>query len=388
MASVTKQIKGNSFIGSSLQFIGNLGDFSNNSVAYSTLSIDTNTSTITNNKFEQTSVFNLTNNDGLIDSNFCSNSNFTIGSNTGDIKDNSFSQKSTVTIDDNQSNINSITTIHSVFNVAQNLGDIDDNEIVRNSTLSVTSNLAGAVIRFNSISNESSLTIGNNLGRIGTKNTFDGYGSGNIFTDKTTVNITNLTVNAQFFANEIYTSTINIVTLKSNIALCQMKYTEITFDVDSAFSKLNLNGAVYGGVGYSVNQAFGEGEFVKGNGSIKAFLDCSDPLIYDTLTNTLNIPAELRDFAGIYVLNNSNGIQIDKILGMSANVDTTFYNDFGSSTDFTIVAVGSGVAGNIIANTTIPSGLFTMVFRSAGQDYIKLKKLGNLNGMVEYGIFV
>jgi hypothetical protein len=97
-------------------------------------------------------------------------------------------------------------------------------------------------------------------------------------------------------------------------------------------------------------------------------------------------------FGGIYILTNANGLQINKILNLSSIFETTFRISFGTTT-FITTGVGAVIGVGEIVSTYSPAPYsFNLVYRTKGDDYIKIKQqniaLTDTNEVTEVGLFL
>jgi hypothetical protein len=126
------------------------------------------------------------------------------------------------------------------------------------------------------------------------------------------------------------------------------------------------------------------GTSVNGNATTLWTLDFNDATVWNSGTNTLTIPTGLQKIMGVYVLQNTGGASVNKIVNLSTQFPTTFKS---GNQSFTIrsVAVGGAVTNEIISDL----GVFNYVlsFRANGNDYITLIKNGTLNGVQDNIIY-
>ena len=118
-------------------------------------------------------------------------------------------------------------------------------------------------------------------------------------------------------------------------------------------------------------------------------LDISNPLIYDSITQTLTFPTELEFVSGIvYLINSTAPFTIAKIVGglNASNGSMKFFNQSGNNVRFSTQAVGIAVADEIISN--LGAVTFTIVDRTNGADSIDIRRLGNLLGVELVNIYI
>jgi len=84
---------------------------------------------------------------------------------------------------------------------------------------------------------------------------------------------------------------------------------------------LNVNSLLFGFSGI----------LAKGISTLQYNLDLNNPLIYDSATNTLTIPATMEMFFGEFILQNANGQIIDFVVNLSTLFPTTFKLDNSAS---------------------------------------------------------
>lgn len=151
----------------------------------------------------------------------------------------------------------------------------------------------------------------------------------------------------------------------------------IRIDINSGqLIRLITYKAVFGTLLLSNNRSFNGGVYSVGNLSIAVELDCSNPVIFDSGLNKLTIPPELKEFAGIFILNNASGITIEYIVDLNNIGEQTFYSNGGS---VTIKTQAVGFAGNGIISSRVPPYSFVLVYRANGNDFIKIIRNVNIN---------
>jgi len=268
----------------------------------------------------------------------------------------------------------------------RNDGIIQQNYIQNGSEIRIQENSASGVVTKNTLDSNSiiAVTIINNgiIGDGGVK------GESNLLQNSTGFNMQTIPVGKQIFRNSFIGCEIQILLFDGGISNCIMSNTEITLASMNSHTLvgLDLTLAGLGSGGYILPQTFSLGQYIKGNGSIKANLDCSDPSIYDLPTQKLTIPTNLGAFAGIFVLTNASGLIINKIVNLTDQFATTFQNDAGS-TSFNITGVGVAVAYDIIGDASTPP-VVTINFRLNGTDSVLMQSKGFVNGITEQNIYV
>lgn len=237
----------------------------------------------------------------------------------------------------------------SVVDITTNSGDFQYNKF-QNSTLGITTNL-GSIKNNNLI--KSTLNISNNgIASIIHNNTFLAESSV-IVTGSALRNFENNQLNNSQFSFVTMQGTIeNLITLNA-------VWTVTTSD--------NLNGT-------SVN----------GNSTTQWTLDFTDATIWNSGTNTLTIPTGLQNIIGVYVLQNTGGASINKIVNLSTQFPTTFKS---GNQAFTIrsVAIGGAVTNEIISD--LGANNYVLSYRINGNDYITLIKNGTFNGVQDHIIY-
>ena len=267
-----------------------------------------------------------------------------------------------------------------------NAGEILGNVIQNNSGIYMATNsITGRIVSM-IISNHSFLQIITiNNGTIG-----DGgvKGLGVTLENATDLIFDTFIAGSTIHSCKFSSSKININLVDGSIANCLMDATLITLSAMNTRTLVNLTlkNAELGSAGFGLPETFENGEYIKGNGSIIATLDCSDPTIYDPATQTLTIPLNFNKFAGQFVLKNANGIVIDKLINTNDLFASKFTNDNGS-TQFNIQPVGVALINQIIGNASAPP-VATIVNRINGQDSILTENLGTLRGVIELNIYV
>ena len=267
-----------------------------------------------------------------------------------------------------------------------NDGNITNNYIQNGSKIIIEKNSASGIITKNTLDNNSILEVTiENSGIIG-----DGgvKGESNLLQNSTSFNMQTIPVGKAIFRNSFIGCKIQISLFDGGMSNCVMNYSDITLASmnSNTLVGLNLTLASLGSGGYVLPQTFSLGQYIKGNGSIKANLDCSDITIYDLPTQTLTIPLNLGGFAGIFVLTNASGKTINKIVNLSDQFATTILNNSGA-TSFNITGVGVAVADEIIGDAGTPP-VVTINFRLNGTDSIFIQSNGFFNGLIKQNIYI
>lgn len=140
-----------------------------------------------------------------------------------------------------------------------------------------------------------------------------------------------------------------------------------------------------GNFGFSI----GTGIVENGITTTSIQLDLNDLTIYDPITFTLTIPAELEYLSGEVILTNATGITtINKIQGgLNQSLGAMrFINQSGFNVIFNTQAVGIAVADEIISNLGATS--YSIVERVNGSDSIFLRRLGGVLGVEQVYIYI
>ena len=266
---------------------------------------------------------------------------------------------------------NNIVSGESVFTINNNLvignpsylPSIFQNEIIERSVVGIATN--SGVFQYNSFKISSS-SITTNLGSIKNNKlinstlTIANNGSASVVHNNTFLAESSLVVTGtalrNFENNQLNNSQFSFVTMQGaieNLITLNAVWTITTSD--------------------SIN-----GTSVNGNATTLWILDFADPTVWNSGTNTLTIPTGLQNIMGIYVLQNTGGAVIRKIVNLSVQFPTTFKS--GNQT-FTIrsVAVSGAVTNEIISDLGVNN--YVLTFRANGNDYITLMKNGTLNGV-------
>lgn len=350
------------------------------------------TESFTLNKVEF-SQLTFTKNDLIAPGSFVHNniahSNITNVSYQGSLTYNIFENATSTLI--NQSRIGVIgynTVRNSTITITDNTSTILNNEIVENSSFSVTQNTASFsnnAIRFNS-----AVTLGINTSTI-ENNEFNSASQLNL------ANNINLVLNNYFFNTTFTSSVIQRGRLIGNtwntsvlsIGDCNGNITDNTFKNSSVtISTLSVaiseNQVTNGNLNVSnCTTAISGGIYIEGVSTMRYVLDLNDPTIFNA--GTLTIPNGLAFFFGEYTLQNCAGQNITKIVNTNPDVPVRFLPD-ANTVIFTRTAVGAAVANDIIASTAVAN--WTLTYRINGNDSIQLRRLGNLNGVIETEIYV
>ena len=407
----------NNFVGCELSLILQECDFSKNNISYSKLTLDKTSGTFVKNNITLSNL-NLTSTAGVENNNSIYNSSGTItnlgnllnnviinssisitenavgasfsanlidfstvniSSNRYLITNNSLNNGSTITIEVNDVNAEIIrnTLEYSSISVSLiNSGVISQNYLKQESALIVATNEVGATITYNSIENSSNINLTTN------KNIFGSLSNkpGNVFSNSTI----NIDSSENYFSENNFYNT-NFYILKSygawSLNTLNHCYIEISSTNNGTFDNLFLNKATFL-IGTN-NENFHNGSFIfRTIASNKVSLDCSDGNIYDLGTQTLTIPSQFTDFVGVFTLINCSGITIDKIIGLSINIECTFYSLDGTVT-FNRTPVAT-ISTNQMAAAFVTIAN-TITYRATVNDFIKILNQGTYNVITEKG---
>lgn len=280
------------------------------------------------------------------------------------------------------------TIVNSVLTISDNSASVIYNEVVNDSFLIVTQNTG--TIKNNSIRLNSTLNLGTNSSLV-QYNQLDSQSQLNL------TNNTNLVLNNDFYKttftsitiqsgrltdNTLSTSTINIANCNGNFSLNEFKNTSVTIlTLSVSFSENHVNNG-------SLNltnciNAIDGGIYIEGISTMRFVLDLNDPTIFNA--GTLTIPNGVAFFFGVYTLQNCAGQNITKIVTNNFEVPIRFYPD-ANTIIFTRTAVGAAVANDIIASTAVAN--WTLTYRVNGNDSLQIRRLNNLNGVIETEIYV
>ena len=270
--------------------------------------------------------------------------------------------------------------------IQDNKGAVRENCLQNASYFDINVNDTLGLIRYNQLNNFSFIQVTTtNQGSIG-----DGTPKGiaNTLNNVSSFVFDTFTAGRSVYQNVLNGSSVQIDLVDGSLGFNNFDSSKIVLASMNAHTIVgtSLKNGSLGTTGYVLPQTFSGGQFVDGNGSIKANLDCSNPAIYDLATTTLTIPAELSSFAGVYTLQNANGIIITKIVGLYDRFQTTINNDFGT-TKFGVVSVGVAVAHEIIGDASVPA-LININYRINGTDSIFVTALGTLCGITGTNLYV
>jgi len=150
-------------------------------------------------------------------------------------------------------------------------------------------------------------------------------------------------------------------------SLVETKKKEVLSDIQSKFINNTINNGgvtiehllhdfysctIDFGCVYEIATTIGKSEYkkaTKGYSDFEVELDMSDPTIYDLASKTLTIPTLYRYYIGVFSLNNSNGLIVEKIVGTSTIYPVIFkvLTDAGNAT-FTAVPIISTTLNTIV----------------------------------------
>lgn len=361
----------NSVSDSNMIIATNSGEISLNTIKNVTSTIFINNNEVKENTFTNLPAFNIQNNTGFYNGNIIENCGVTgIGLlNAGIVTNNTVFNAKSFLINTNsvarEISANYVNT--SLFFVATNNGDIIGNNISSSSSFTVTLN--NLIVNNCFVSNASFLTIITNNGSIGV----DANPKGLTITNGSSMTLTTVTANGfvSGVALDSY-SIVDIGTLDITFDNCSLfntglKLLTTTFG-SGTIEKLNCANVKFGSISFNLTEDL-TGTSMNGNSTVSFTLDCSDPLVYDLLSQTLTISTDIAGFIGNYVLTNAAGLTITKIVNLTTNWNSIFEPDNGTVT-FQSVAVGGAVVNNIVSQ----NGAFNylVVYRAIGSDYIQM----------------
>lgn len=325
----------------------NAGIFYGNTVITCQLSGVINNGTITNNVFEKLKNLIIIQNNGKIFLNkFILGSFLITNANSGEINNNIVNDSS-LNVDFNDVNgkiEHNQATNNSSFIITTNKAIINSNGVDNNGKLIIIDNQNGAGVEGFNILNNSNCTLELVQTQIG----FGVEAKGVIISNGSTVQINKFFPLApRFFGNTITNGSnifIESFTGTSEFLLNNIDSTSfITTDLNGKkFIKNLLKDVEFGN---SITLPPLPNDVIKktamsGNSTILFELDCSNPLIYNLVTQTLTIDISLKEIGGVYRLRNANGLTISKIDGLNGNWTTEFYNASG-----TTIFQGVAIAG-------------------------------------------
>lgn len=264
-----------------------------------------------------------------------------------------------------------------------NTGNIISNTLVADSSVIIQNNVAPGFIGYNTLTNQSSITITDNTGIIGNN-------SESNYLNNSTINISNNSVD--IVLNKMFDSIIEINNINTGIFVGNFlqRNSQIRCDSNSGnFQNLNLFQCNFGSLVFTNITNFFNGTYEFGSQSIAITLDCSDPAIYDLATTALTIPLAYKEFGGIYTLLNANALIITNIFNLSTTGEQTILNSAGETTTFTTSAVAGVVGGGELISSLAPTPYnIVLIGRLLGSDEFKVFCKQNVNQVTEVNIFV
>lgn len=280
------------------------------------------------------------------------------------------------------------TVQNSTVTVTLNTSVITYNQIINDSFLIVTQNSSN--IKNNYVNQNSNLTIGINSGTINynflnSASTLNLANNSNLFINNEFINGSFVCATSQLSRvnnNEIHDSTVTIPTCNGNVQFNIFKRTTVTItNLSVAISETQATEATLSAT--TLSQAITGGIYIEGFATIPYVLDLNDAAIFNA--GTLTIPSGLASFFGVYTLQNCSGQNITKIVTNNSNNPIRFLP--GSNTVvFRTTGVGFAVSNDIIESNTIST--YGLTYRVNGNDSILIKRLGNLNGIIEAEIYL
>lgn len=277
---------------------------------------------------------------------------------------------------------------NSTFIIIDNSNSILYNQVINGSDFRVSLNtglISNNLIQFSSIFNigTNSSNIENNqlnsFSQLNLNNNANLYLNNYIFDSQITCVVIQ---NGRFIGNTFNNSFLTINTSNANISDNSFKNTAITIvNLTVAISENQVNNGTLNINSLSV--AIDGGIYIDGIATTKYVLDLNDPSIFNA--GTLTIPNSIASFFGVYTLQNCAGQNITKIVNPNSDVPIRFLPD-ANTIILTRTAVGAAVANDIIASAAVVN--WTLTYRINGNDSIQLRRLGNLNGVIETEIYV
>jgi hypothetical protein len=277
---------------------------------------------------------------------------------------------------------------NSTANVSLNTSLIVYNEVINDSFLTITSNID--TIKNNYLGANSNMTIGTNsstinYNRLESASTLNLASNSNLLTN-------NLLFKSSFtfataktsrvYDNSLQDTTITIPTCNGNINVNRFKNTTIAITTLSAsISEIQVTNGNLNTT--TITTAISGGIYLEGIATTAYVLNLSDAAVFNA--GTLTIPNGLANFFGVYTLQNCSGQNISKISTINSKVPIRFLPD-ANTVIFTRTAIGAATSNDIVASTA--TATWTLTYRTNGNDSIQLRRLGNLNGVIETEIYV
>ena len=365
----------------------NSGNISNNILESFTLTAFNNSGDFTGNQITNIRTFTITSNTGTIVNNIIFGGSFIINiDNLGSIGNNNLFNSS-LTIDTNSAtgSVEANEISSSQVTLANNNGEFNYNNVLQDSFIQITTQIrASGILTYTLITEKSQLIIDDLIGTIGSAV----KGKGNTISGNSVVTIGEYGLLSQFYANTIAQATILTVTTFngviafSSINSCEFYFNSLALNTIQAG---NFSTVTIGNLGLTYNlQSSIQGETaILGLSTVPFTLDCSDPTIYNGGTQTLTIPSDIALIGGVYTLTNAGGITITKIISLSNEWRTTFFND-NAITTFQSNAIAGAVATDIVSSSG--GGAFSVVYRALGQDSMVIRSRQNLAVVKESNI--
>jgi hypothetical protein len=260
----------------------------------------------------------------------------------------------------------------STFSVDLNQGYISYNILSQKSILSILSISSLVNFKYNTFCNNTNVTIDIVNSDFG----LDTKGFSNTF-ENCTININQFL--GKIYANSFKTTTLVVDTFDGEIAECNfLNLTTIIIDLMNGYFIRNIisNKCALGDSAFQMYESYGLGSRLSDTNTIYVTLDCSDPLIYNSITQTLSIPSRFSQWGGVFILNNANGLNILKINNCDTKFNYTFKISTGSTT-FTTTSVSTAVADELISNLTAPATITLNYFgANTTSDYLVVENSG------------
>jgi hypothetical protein len=258
---------------------------------------------------------------------------------------------------------------NSVIGTPSYLPTIFQNEIIDLSVVNIIKN--SGTFQYNKFQNSSS-SITTNLGGIKNNNLI-----------KSTLNVY-YNDSASVIYNNTFLAESSLIVTDSALRIFennQFNNSQFTFRImQGSIENLLLLNAVYNvDTSESIN-----GTSVNGNSTTQWTLDFTDSTIWNSGTNTLTIPTGLQNIIGVYVLQNTGGASVHKIVNLSTQFPTVFKGG-NQNVTFRSVQIASATTDNIISDQGNHN--YNLVYRINGNDYITLIKNGTFNAVQDHIIY-
>ena len=361
----------------------NTGKIVNNILENFTITAFDNSSDFIGNQITTIRTFIITSNKGIIAYNIVFGGSFIINiDNLGSIANNNLFNSS-LTIDTNSAtgSVEANEISSSQVTLANNNGTFNYNNVLQDSFIQITTQIrASEILSYTLITENSQLIIDDLIGTIGS----------NTISSNSVVTIGEYGLLSQFYGNTIAQATIlTVTTFNGVIAISSINSCEFYFSslALNSIQAGNFASVIIGNLGltYTLQSSIQGETAILGLSTVPFTLDCSDPTIYNGGTQTLTIPSDIALIGGVYTLSNAGGITITKIISLSNEWRTTFFND-NAITTFQSNAIAGAVATDIVSSSG--AGAFSVVYRALGQDSMVLRSHQTLAVVKESNILI